>query len=293
MCQKMPLVERPNCSSTSAHSIRDQPWPPYSGECSPPLRRAAIPSCLIRSIVSCGRRPCRRSASCSSGIRTSSTNRRARSRSSVSSGVSSSGRLRSGSSTAGASVVVVICAPLLSPCARVRARGRRGCRSHRAPGVPRSGWASRPRSASCRVSSSHRRQLSPPAAEHQPLDPIRLRGDRRGRRIAAGAQGRDRTRQLELGLGGEREPCPSVALHCALRYHLDAVDYKVNTEGGRGSGGRKRRCIERDARRAFRRRSTRASTSTRRSSGASWRRSSHGPGSTPGTSATCPSPAAI
>ena len=44
----MPLVERPNCSSTSAQSSRDQPWPPYSVECWPPFRPASIARLLDR-----------------------------------------------------------------------------------------------------------------------------------------------------------------------------------------------------------------------------------------------------
>ena len=39
---------RPNCSSTSAHSVRVQPWPPCSGACRPPVRPAAIASRLTR-----------------------------------------------------------------------------------------------------------------------------------------------------------------------------------------------------------------------------------------------------
>ena len=74
----MPLVDRPNCSSTSDHSTRVQPWPPNSGECRPPLSPAAIPACLRWAIVSAGRRPPSRSASSSRGISSSSTNLRAR-----------------------------------------------------------------------------------------------------------------------------------------------------------------------------------------------------------------------
>ena len=77
-CQWIAFVVRPYCSSTSAHSTRDQPWPPCSRECMPPSSPAAIAACLTSAIVSAGSFPPRLSASSSSGIRTSSTNRRAR-----------------------------------------------------------------------------------------------------------------------------------------------------------------------------------------------------------------------
>ena len=34
--------------------MRVQPWPPYSGECRPPLRLASIAAALIRSIALLG-----------------------------------------------------------------------------------------------------------------------------------------------------------------------------------------------------------------------------------------------
>jgi hypothetical protein len=87
MYQDSALVERPSCSSTRNHSVCDQPWPPCSGEWSPPERPAAMASLLILMMSSSGIRPPLRSASSSFEIRTSSVKRRARCRSS--SGVNS------------------------------------------------------------------------------------------------------------------------------------------------------------------------------------------------------------
>ena len=49
MCHERPFVERPNCSSTSAHSTWLQPWPPCSTACRPPFRRAASAARRIAS----------------------------------------------------------------------------------------------------------------------------------------------------------------------------------------------------------------------------------------------------
>ena len=75
----MPFVERPNCSSTSAHSTWLQPWPPCSTACRPPLRRAATAARRTASTSASGSTPPARSAISSRGISSSSTNRRARS----------------------------------------------------------------------------------------------------------------------------------------------------------------------------------------------------------------------
>ena len=85
----MPFVERPNCSSTSAHSTWLQPWPPCSTACRPPLRRAATAARRTASTSASGSTPPARSAISSRGISSSSTKRRARSRSSAWAGVSS------------------------------------------------------------------------------------------------------------------------------------------------------------------------------------------------------------
>src|SRR6185295_13877994 len=66
----MPFVERPNCSSTSAHSTWLQPWPPCSTACRPPLRRAASAALRTASTSASGSTPpASRSASpCSSAM---------------------------------------------------------------------------------------------------------------------------------------------------------------------------------------------------------------------------------
>ena len=48
------MVERPSCSSTRNHSVLVQPWPPCSGACRPPDRRASIASRLMRCLSSSG-----------------------------------------------------------------------------------------------------------------------------------------------------------------------------------------------------------------------------------------------
>ena len=96
MCHESALVERPSCSSTRNHSVFDQPCPPYSSAWRPPESRASIASRLMRSCSSSGMSPPARSASSSFGISTSSTKRRARSRSSSCSGVKSAAVVRAG-----------------------------------------------------------------------------------------------------------------------------------------------------------------------------------------------------
>ena len=54
MCHERPFVERPICSSTSAHSTWLQPWPPCSTACRPPFRRAS--SAARRMALDLGRR---------------------------------------------------------------------------------------------------------------------------------------------------------------------------------------------------------------------------------------------
>src|SRR5918998_1765510 len=78
MCQDTPFVERPTCSSTSAHVVCDQPWPPCSTAWSPPLSPASIAAALMAAISSDGSRPPASSAATSRGISCSSTKRRAR-----------------------------------------------------------------------------------------------------------------------------------------------------------------------------------------------------------------------
>ena len=78
-CQESALVERPSCSSTSAHARCDQPWPPCSVACSPPASPASSPAARIAATSPAGSRPPAASAASSRGISCSSTKRRARS----------------------------------------------------------------------------------------------------------------------------------------------------------------------------------------------------------------------
>ena len=87
MYQLIALVERPNCSSTRYHCDVVQPWPPSSGEYMPPMSPSS--RALSPDVHDVGRRAGARqpsSAVTSSGISTSSTKARARSRTSRSAG---------------------------------------------------------------------------------------------------------------------------------------------------------------------------------------------------------------
>ena len=230
----MPLVERPNCSSTSAHSSRVQPWPPYSGECRPPFRRASTPARLTRSTSSAGRRPWCRSAFCSSGMITSSTKRRARSRSSAWAGLElerQGERLGDRRCLGGQRHL----GPLPSPASRprrARPSERASWLSITSSAIRASrGWRAAASSASARVSAIQRRQLR--------RRPRSTRRSTRSRSAATAAgEGSPPARIAAIARGsspsgsGVSESqacrCGSLALHQALRYQLDAFDYKVN-----------------------------------------------------------------
>ena len=154
MCQESALVERPSCSSTRNHSVFVQPWPPCSGACSPPDRRASIASRLMRCLSSSEILPPSRSACSSLGIRTSSTKRRARSWRSSCSGVKSAAV-----AGAGGAVVAVIRFLRGVPVSGCRGSRTTSRTSSRASATSSSALAARASAAASAMYAVHARLL--------------------------------------------------------------------------------------------------------------------------------------
>ena len=161
----------------------------------------------MRCFSSSGMWPPARSASSSFGISTSSTKRRARSRSSSCSGVKSAAVWAAGAAGRDGHrrelQVVVVVDDVLDE--RAGLGHGRVVRARRPARAPRPGSGAR-RAGSRGVTS---RSARAPLALHQ-----------RRRRGAAGAQRRDRRGQLALGFGRDREPCVAGAKRTHARHGI-------------------------------------------------------------------------